>query len=118
MARNSNSTIAQSEQQIFNQGFDNTTGVPAILGLGFDGTATPQRTIAQTLALQTDYDANGNLTYLGIATPGTLTSAASWQIKKLSYNGSGNLTSITWADSGAFSQIWDNHTGLTYVWES
>ena len=38
-----------------------------------------------------------SIEYVGEATPGTLTSAASWKIKKLVYTGS-NITSVIWAD--------------------
>ena len=53
-----------------------------------------------------------NMIYIGEATPGTATSAATWRIKRL--NIATGLV-IQWADSGNFSQVWDNRAGLTYT---
>ncbi len=53
----------------------------------------------------------GSIDYLGEAVIGTATSAPSWRIKKID-NSSGIV--ITWADTGAFDQIWDNRASLTY----
>lgn len=61
-----------------------------------------------------------NLIYKGLARPGTSTSASSWQIAKLAYDGSNNLTSITWpqntygASSNDYIFVWDNRAGYTY----
>lgn len=52
-----------------------------------------------------------NMIYIGEATPGTATSAATWRIKRL------DLTAgliIQWADSGDFTQVWNNRASLTY----
>lgn len=52
-----------------------------------------------------------NMIYIGESDPGTATSAATWRIKRL------NVTAglvIQWADSGNFSQVWDNRASLTY----
>lgn len=52
-----------------------------------------------------------SMIYIGEATPGTATSASTWRIKRL------NLTAgliIQWADSGDFTQVWDNRASLTY----
>lgn len=58
-------------------------------------------------------DASSTVTYLGYAAIGTATSAASWKVKKLSV--SGNVTSITYADSNSnYDNIWDNRAVLTY----
>lgn len=58
-----------------------------------------------------DDTTTASMIYIGEATPGTLTSAASWRIKRL------DLTSgliIQWAGSGAFTQVWDNRAALSY----
>lgn len=57
-------------------------------------------------------DSTPNVTYVGQAVPGTATSAASWQIKKIDETSG---VAITWADSGDFTQIWDNRAGLVYA---
>lgn len=65
-------------------------------------------------AVQMDYDGSSNLIYVGTAVPGTLTSAASWLIKKLTYSGS-NLTQVTFPNGVAtYTNIWDNRVSLTY----
>ena len=58
-------------------------------------------------------DEVGTTTYLGYADAGTLTSAASWAIKRIVETG--NDASITWADGNtSFDNIWDNRASLTY----
>lgn len=51
--------------------------------------------------------------YIGTAVPGTMTSAASWKIKKVVF--SGTLTTILYAGGAATStNIWDNRAALSY----
>jgi len=52
-----------------------------------------------------------NMIYIGEATPGTATSASTWRIKRLDV--SAGLI-IQWADSGDFTQVWNNRASLTY----
>ena len=52
-----------------------------------------------------------NMIYIGEAVPGTATSAATWRIKRLDVT-VGLI--IQWADSGDFTQVWDNRASLTY----
>ena len=60
------------------------------------------------------YTAQGLPEYIGIASPGTATSAASWKIKKLIYTGT-NVTSVIWADGDLnFDNIWNNYASLSY----
>ncbi len=55
---------------------------------------------------------SGDITYVGQAAIGSLTSSAVWQIKKLDET-SGSI--ITWADGDdSFDNIWDNRASLTY----
>ena len=62
-----------------------------------------------------DYDVSGNMIYVGIAHPREATTDAVWQIRKLGYDGSGNLTSILYANGyKRFDQIWDNRAALSY----
>jgi YD repeat-containing protein len=61
------------------------------------------------------YDANGNITYIGESNTGTSKSAPTWRIKQLSYDTSGNITEIRWANGDQqFNKIWENRTGYTY----
>jgi len=53
----------------------------------------------------------GDVDYVGEAAIGTLTSAASWRIKKID---STSGVSITWAGTGVFDKIWDNRASYSY----
>lgn len=62
-----------------------------------------------------DYVGGANPIYIGQATPGSATSAAVWQIRKLTYDGSNNPTNIQFSGGTVnFTSIWDNRAGLTY----
>ena len=55
--------------------------------------------------------------YSGKAEMGALTSAAVWQIKRITITEVANITSIDtdWADgNGSFDNIWDNREALSY----
>jgi hypothetical protein len=57
-------------------------------------------------------EASATVTYIGSADPGSATSGALWQVKKIDSN---NPTSITFADGDAlFDNIWDDRASLTY----
>ena len=86
-----------------------------------DGQATMAGSIPVTIAsnqtstpyaLQLDNTSTTNMTYIGKAAVGSLTSSAVWQIQKLDQT-SGLI--ITWAGAAAFNQIWNNRTSLTYA---
>ena len=87
-----------------------------------DGIATTQATtnskldtiIANTnlTTSKTIYDEQGLVTYIGKAAPGTATSAANWQIRKIDETSG---TVITWANGGISNQIWDNRASLSYI---
>lgn len=58
-------------------------------------------------------EASSTITYLGFAVPGTLDSAALWQIRKITV--SGTITTQQLADGNAnFDNIWDNRAALSY----
>lgn len=62
-----------------------------------------------------DYNGGTNPIYIGVAAPGTATSDALWQIKKLTYDGNNNPTNILAANGTTeFSQVWDNRASLSY----
>ena len=73
------------------------------------------------LAFRGEYDGSNNLIYKGFARPGSVTSAAVWQIAKLTYDGSGNITSILWPEntlgkaSNDFMFEWDLRATYTYI---
>ena len=69
-------------------------------------------TIIGPLASQLD-QVGGSITYLGEAQPGTITSAASWRIRKIVETGPD--VAITWADGDEdFDNIWDDRLSLSY----
>ena len=53
----------------------------------------------------------GDVDYVGEASIGTATSAASWRVKKVD---STTGIIIQWAGTGVFDQIWDNRASLSY----
>lgn len=71
------------------------------------------------VAFQGEYTGT-NLIYKGEARSGASTSAAAWQIAKLTYDGSDNVTSITWPQNSfgvattAYEFVWDNRASYTY----
>ena len=69
-------------------------------------------TLTGPLAIQLDDTVSA--TYIGEASPGSLTSASAWRIKKLVETGPDS--EITWADGNSdFDNIWDNRLSLTYT---
>lgn len=58
-------------------------------------------------------DVNGSDIYIGYALPGTLTSAASWKIKRVN---TVNPISIYWADSSTlYNKTWNDRATYTYA---
>ncbi len=57
-------------------------------------------------------EASATVTYIGEAVIGTAEGSALWRIRKIDFT---NPTSIKWAASAAFSQIWTNRAALTYT---
>lgn len=102
------------EQYMGNTSFDETFGVNTVETLGFDGTNL-QRLNASNLAIQIERDGSGNPIYLGMSTPGTATSDAKWQIRKLTFNGQNEVTAMQYANgSPNFDQIYNNRASLSY----
>lgn len=72
------------------------------------------------MAFQGDYVGGQNLIYSAFARPGSLTSAAKWQISKHTYDGNNNITSTKWpldANGKASSEyifVYDNRATYTY----
>jgi hypothetical protein len=98
-----------------NQSFDTEFGFSVVEPLGFDGQGF-QRQTASSMALKMEFNANGNPIYLAIAPPGSTTSDARWQVRKLSFDASGNITTIQYANgSPNFDNVWDDRVSLTYI---
>jgi len=74
---------------------------------------TPLITKKQSYAYREAIDSvTSTIQYIGLATIGTLDSAASWQIQRNDFT-SGSIG--TWADGNEnFDNIWDNRESLTY----
>lgn len=69
---------------------------------------------AATLKQKMVYNASGLPTYIGLAKAGTATSAAGWQIRKLTYTGN-NVTAVDFADGdNNFDNVWDNYATGSY----
>ena len=60
------------------------------------------------------YDVSDNVEYIGKASPGSETSAAVWQIQKITYSSSNAMTIKYAGGSNAFSGVWDNRATYTY----
>jgi len=62
-----------------------------------------------------DYDGNSNMTYHGVAVPGSATSAAVWFIEKYTYDGNNRATLHQLADGNdQADNIWDDRASLSY----
>ena len=61
------------------------------------------------------YDATGDPVYIGKAAPGSLTSAAAWQIQKRTYNAARGCTEIAFASGdNEYEHVWDDRAGYVY----
>lgn len=57
-------------------------------------------------------EASSTITYIGDATAGSATSAASWRIKRMDTTAG---IAVTWADGDTdFNNVWDNRASLSY----
>ena len=65
--------------------------------------------------LVTNYDPVGaTVAYVGKAIAGTLSSAASWQVKKLVFAADGGVTTTVADGDLNFDNVWDDRASLTY----
>lgn len=75
----------------------------------------PVPNVSQPYTAAYDYDVSANLIYAGVAKTGSSKASAVWQIKKLTYDGSGNLTDSQFAGGvPKFNSIWNNRASLSY----
>lgn len=54
------------------------------------------------------------VTYRGDATPGTVTSAASWRVTRMTLQSDGDIDILFADGNDSFDNIWDNRLSLTY----
>lgn len=123
-AQYDDSKTTRTEQEILANSFDKDFNILAVEVVGHNPTTnTLERlqadgsgalsvgNVAYDTYIATD-SGDTNVTYIGTATPGTATSAASWQIKKVDETSG---TVIKYADGNAnFDNVWDNRESLSY----
>lgn len=69
----------------------------------------------QQLTQLLDYVGGQQPIYIGEALQGSSSSASAWRIKKLTYDGNGNVTELKWSPKSLnFGDIWDNRAGYSY----
>jgi len=91
------STLTPLATVTANQGGTWTVGVSGVVGTSY--------------VVRLD-EASATITYVGLAVPGTATSAASWSIKRL--DSTAGLIVLWGAGTAAFTQVWDNRAALAY----
>lgn len=102
-------------QNVLNNVYDDINKALAVISFGWNG-GQVQANNADSLSLELEYDGSGNPIYIGLAAPGTTTSSDLWQIRHLTFDGNGNVTSILFANgSPLFDQAWDDRASLAYV---
>lgn len=63
----------------------------------------------------TDYDSvSDTIAYVGKRLPGTASSAAAWQIKRLTFNSAGDVVTECADGDLLFDNVWDNRASLSY----
>ena len=66
-------------------------------------------------ATTTMYDQVGaTIAYIGKANAGTTTSAAAWQVRRLTFNAEGDVITAYADGDGNFDNVWDDRATLTY----
>lgn len=89
---------------------DYTTGTKAAVD-EFNSLGVREQPLTTALA----FDGSNNPIYIGSALQGSAKSAGAWQIRKLTYDGSNNVTDIQFANgSDAFNAIWNDRASLSY----
>ncbi len=104
------SRTKRSSQAIDNFSFDEETLTKVVLPLEYDPSGATKRKVTGDLTSR--IVVSGSVTYIGEATLGSATSAAVWQVTKVDTTVSPNTIKI--AGTGAFDQIFDNYSSLTY----
>lgn len=107
----STTPIHESEQNVLNKSFNPTTGLLQVETMETDGVGSRVKTSG---VVNKKITTVGDVTYIGVAKPGTAQATAKWQCKKIDSSVSGTKI-ITWADGGAFTQAATDLTSLTYA---
>lgn len=58
-------------------------------------------------------EASSTVSYVGYAEPGTATSSAQWQIRRVTISGTQTITEFADGDT-QFNNVWDNRAALSY----
>ena len=113
-----------TEQNMNNWSFDSDFNLNVVEMIGYDPVAGVVRRVTvdplgniqgYPLTALFDYSGGSVPVYIGLALPGAATSAASWQIKKFTYDANNNVTAIKYAGGTAqFTNIYDDRASLTY----
>ena len=110
--QNNKPSTFNTPQDILNRSFDRDTNTSTVQTVEYDPSGSLVRKITQMVKTLVDVP-DASTTYIGKATHGTATNAASWQILKISE--AGTLTTMVYADGNAdFDNVFDDRTGLSY----
>lgn len=100
-----------STAHILNSSFDEATQNLAAVGVLYDGTNLVYQ-MSPDMSLRLDDTTTTDVTYVGVASPGSAEGSAVWKIKKIDET---TGLSITWADGNSNADnIWTNRASLTY----
>jgi YD repeat-containing protein len=84
-------------------------------GVGF---TDPTGALTGDYTIRMSYSGTGVskvLEYIGKAAPGSSESSAVWQIQKMVYDASNDMTERNWADGNVkFDNVWTNRAALSY----
>ena len=70
---------------------------------------------ASDLQTQIEYNGDNLPLYIGRARPQISTNKPEWQIKKMTYDGNGNLLTVRFAGgNNEYNYSWDERTSYTY----
>lgn len=73
------------------------------------------RNCVSALQFVQDFDGGNFPIYIGEAEPGSLKGQGKWRIRKMTYDGSGKLLNIAWANNdGNFDKVWDDRASYDY----
>lgn len=109
MALTRTNTASKTLVDIFNRSFDRETDTLVFQALGYDGVSL-QRGLADSLAIKVTTD--GDLTYIGLAAPGTAEATEKWQCFCVD---STTGVKVTYADGNSnFDNTATDLTGLSY----
>ena len=106
-------TIAELLSKAFRENSDKQSGQISVVKTDSSGNVVfSDGELNYTQAMENN--SNGQPIFIGLAAPGSAKSAASWQIRKITYSGV-FITDVEFANSSnAFDQVWNDRGGLSY----